>query len=200
MSDKHNYNNPRIAQFTKFIRGEVNDCGGVGEFSKKTGISRPTINFWYNGERAPDAEKLVILSQKLNVSIDYMLTGVSADNREVSDITGLSDKSIYFLRFLNEGNINKENISFLNRVFEIYAERIKYDKDGDPIPVPTVFRDMEQYVCSDQSQGNYTFDDPNIKGIWSISELKRAALLKRIEKTLESLRKLERGKSDGISK
>ena len=47
---------------------------------KRTGISRPTITFWYNGQRTPDAESLIILSKALNLSADYLL-GLSDDPR-----------------------------------------------------------------------------------------------------------------------
>lgn len=103
MGKRKEYNmlNPRLRDFTERFRKLVDDEGGVSAVSEITEISRPTINFWYNGQRTPDAENLIILSQKLNVSIDWMLGRLPIENkttsenlRKASEITGLSNASI----------------------------------------------------------------------------------------------------------
>ena len=105
MGDRFHYSitNPRIPVFMKRFRKEVDRYGGVATLAKITGISRPTINYWYNGERTPDAESLITLSKKLNVSVDYLLGRSNTRNRDekiqrVTNYTGLSENAINHIR------------------------------------------------------------------------------------------------------
>ncbi|MBQ9257977.1 MAG: helix-turn-helix transcriptional regulator [Acidaminococcaceae bacterium] len=47
------------------------------EFAAALGISRQTVGFWLNGNRAPDADSLITISEKMDVSVDWLL-GLSA--------------------------------------------------------------------------------------------------------------------------
>ncbi len=214
--------NPRNKVFMDFIRGEADSLGGIAELSRTTGISRPTLTYWYNGERAPDSDSLILLSKKLGVSIDFMLTGVRSDNLEIAESTGLSDGAIEFLRYLNYkgnhyeydrmGNINRETISFINRVLETEGARAKRDDDGDTLGQLTLFRMMEQYVCSkgitgticetDKDTGEQKratsklilLNDPNMPIGEEIAKLMREAIFTDIRKYLEILREQEESK------
>ena len=54
------------------------------KMSKDTGISDQLIGYWKKGEKLPSAENLMIISNYLGVSIDYLLTG---ENRKESNIS-----------------------------------------------------------------------------------------------------------------
>ena len=45
------------------------------KMSKDTGISDSLIGYWRKGERIPNAENLILISNYLEVTIDYLLTG-----------------------------------------------------------------------------------------------------------------------------
>ena len=45
------------------------------KMSKETGISDSLIGYWKKGERVPNAENLILISNYLEVTIDYLLTG-----------------------------------------------------------------------------------------------------------------------------
>ncbi len=45
------------------------------EFGEKLGLSRQSISKWETGEAIPDVDNLILLSQKYDVSIDYILLG-----------------------------------------------------------------------------------------------------------------------------
>lgn len=70
------------------------------EFADFLGISRPTVGFYENGERIPDASVLIRIAKKCNVSTDWLL-GISdnriTDNRTIGEVTGLNDEAIEFL-------------------------------------------------------------------------------------------------------
>ena len=59
---KYDLTDMRLPDFTKRFRKIVDALGGVTKVSEITKISLPTINFWYNGQRTPDAESLITLS------------------------------------------------------------------------------------------------------------------------------------------
>lgn len=65
-------------------------------------LKRETINMWGNGLRDLKTGALIQLSEYFCVSCDYILTGVSAQNREISKSIGLSDNAIDNLVFLKE--------------------------------------------------------------------------------------------------
>lgn len=102
---EYNVQNPRLKEFTERFRDLVDNHGGVSKVSELTKISRPTINFWYNGERTPDAISLKKLSETFGISVDYMLglSPVSSRDENIQAAavtTGLSEKSINQIRLI----------------------------------------------------------------------------------------------------
>lgn len=107
--------NERLPIFTERFRelkGERNDT----EFAEFLGISRQTVGFFGNGNRLPDAVRLVKISQKCGVSADWLL-GISEAKSldiEIQDIckkTGLSEEIVKFLLSPTE------SIENFNRLF-----------------------------------------------------------------------------------
>lgn len=118
---KYNYNNPRLPAFTSRFIKLVDEIGGVTKASEITGISRPTINFWYNGERTPDAENLKVLSESFHVSVDYLL-GLTEPNNSttnemmsaVCEYTGLSNTAVERLVSLKKKRDSRAYTDLLN--------------------------------------------------------------------------------------
>ena len=48
------------------------------ELAELLGVSRQAVSKWEQGEGYPEAEKLLIISEKLNVSLDSLMTGSTA--------------------------------------------------------------------------------------------------------------------------
>ena len=98
---EYNYQNPRLPAFYERFKMLTDKAGGVTKVSEITGISRPTIQFWYNGQRTPDAENLIVLSRQFGVSADWLLGIADEGNatndalsRKVSEYVGLSNKAV----------------------------------------------------------------------------------------------------------
>lgn len=70
------------------------------EVAQKLGINRSSLTRYENGERIPKANELVELSQLYKVTVDYILLGVTPENRKIYDITPLEDKTISYLKSL----------------------------------------------------------------------------------------------------
>lgn len=117
---KYDLTDMRLPNFTQRFRKRVDALGGVTKVSEITGISRPTINFWYNGQRTPDAESLITLSKKLGVSSDWLLGLLPDDNatndeklRMVSELTGLSNDAILMIDRLSTVAFGKKAVDTL---------------------------------------------------------------------------------------
>lgn len=97
---------PKLKIFAERF-GELRGDKTQAEFADFIGISRPTIGFYENGERLPDALVLKTIAEKCNVSSDWLLglSDVKTSNyniKEVNSLTGLSEKNIRLLTVLNE--------------------------------------------------------------------------------------------------
>lgn len=88
---------PVFAERFSKLRGEMTQ----DEFAKYLGISRPTVGFYENGTRLPDALVLRQIAKKCNVSADWLL-GLSDANSNSSDI-----QSVCKFTGLTEGAINR---------------------------------------------------------------------------------------------
>lgn len=94
------------------------------EFAKFLGISRPTVGFYENGTRLPDALVLCQIAEKCNVSTDWIL-GLSnyknsgTANLSVEDI-GLSENATTTLAELSQGGraVDAKKIAVLNLLLE----------------------------------------------------------------------------------
>lgn len=89
------------ARFSE-LRGERTQA----EFAQFLGISRPTVGFYENGERIPDALLLRQIAEKCEVTTDYLvgLSDVKTTDRDlqaINNITGLSEEAIHALEALN---------------------------------------------------------------------------------------------------
>ena len=67
---------PRIAA----LRREANLS--QAELASRLGISASAMGMYEQGRREPSAETLIAISQQLNVSVDYLLTGQAGTQRE----------------------------------------------------------------------------------------------------------------------
>ena len=52
------------------------------ELAEFLGVSRQAVSKWELGEGYPEVEKLLVLSKKLNISLDSLMTGSSPGNEE----------------------------------------------------------------------------------------------------------------------
>lgn len=99
---------PRFPAFRAAFLDLMDDMT-IQEFAEKLGMSRPTVGFYAAGQRIPDALGIKTISEKCNVSADWLL-GLSrtktsnANIRGVCDTTGLSETSINRLMSTSERN------------------------------------------------------------------------------------------------
>lgn len=61
------------------------------------GVRQQTISQYASGQTQPTADVALRIAQYFGVSLDYLLTGVSADKQDIHERTGLSDEAIDLL-------------------------------------------------------------------------------------------------------
>ena len=116
MSQRKEYtsSNARLPCFTDRFRKAVDKRGGITKASELLGISRPTVSYWYYGERTPDAESLITISNNFGLTTDYLL-GLSdyyhkdKSVQTVQRVTALSEDAVFKLNEIAHG---KDSDSF----------------------------------------------------------------------------------------
>ncbi len=100
------------------------------EFAAFLGLSRQTVGFYLNGERVPDFNSLIIIAQKCQVPVDYLL-GLSdtksydADLQAVCKYTGLSGEAV---ERLHEPDTTLPLHTLINLMLSDYS--VEYTEDA----------------------------------------------------------------------
>ena len=82
-------------EFSKTLKNlrEVKDIT-QDELAKQLKVSRPTIAGYETKHRQPDFDKLLMLSEFFQVSVDYLLTGKESNSSTTIDIPPISEKTL----------------------------------------------------------------------------------------------------------
>lgn len=67
-----------ISNFSVFItniNALVDKIGSKYDLAEAIGVSYDAVRQWCNGENLPDGKRLLLIHQKFNVSLDWLLTG-----------------------------------------------------------------------------------------------------------------------------
>lgn len=68
------------------------------------GLKPQTLSLYINGDRTPNIEVVYNLAEYFGVSIDYLLTGISSNNKDVNSSIGLSEDAINMLKIAKKYN------------------------------------------------------------------------------------------------
>lgn len=92
------------------------------KISKETGISQSTLSDWKSGRITPKADKLQIIADYFNVSLEYLMTGEEKEGGET-----------YY--------INEDTREIAQKVFESKELRLLFDaaKDAKPEDIETTY-------------------------------------------------------------
>ena len=90
------------------------------EFANKIGVSTGALSNYRNGKNIPTGDIVVKIANEFKCSTDYLLgltnlKSINSDFKTIHEITGLTDKSIEYLKNMND---DKYIIDTLNFLFE----------------------------------------------------------------------------------
>ena len=66
--------------------------------AEAVGIRQQTVSLYRNGETQPTPETLVKIAKFFGVSVDYLLTGISSQNKSIHEELGLSEEAIKLIK------------------------------------------------------------------------------------------------------
>lgn len=118
----------RFPIFSKRFR-DLRGSRTQAEFADDIGISRPTVGYYENGTRVPDALILRQIAEKCKVTTDYLVgitDAAEADNRDISIQTGLSDESIQTLQYVTKRFNSRIAVNEILKNPEIIVKLVNY--------------------------------------------------------------------------
>lgn len=62
------------------------------------GVRQQTISLYACGQTQPTADMALKIAKFFDVSVDYLLTGISSQNKDICDELGLSETAVQYLR------------------------------------------------------------------------------------------------------
>ncbi len=108
------YNNP----FAQTLRDVMDSHPHTGEkttqkaLASAIGIRPQTVSLYMDGTTQPTADSLYKISKYFDVSVDYLLTGLSSENKDLHKELGLSESAINLLKLAHK-NSQHQNCSEL---------------------------------------------------------------------------------------
>lgn len=118
-TDKYNATFPKILRALEEHHPADGRATTHKALADAVGVRPQTISLYAAGETQPTPDTLLKISEYFGVSVDYLLTGVSSENKKMHESLGLSEKAISLLKqAMEEGTGNKfphaiELINFL---------------------------------------------------------------------------------------
>ena len=191
----------KLPIFTKrfrTLRGERTQA----EFADFLEISRPTVGFYENGERLPDAAVLARICKKCSISADWLLGQTDAKTQDltvaaVCDYTGLTENAISTLNTMKV--IPLELLKIVNLLIENISTQHDRNKSRAIVDLISLFLNYDTENARDHiidQSGNITPYNPAVNGGYILysqsiltSEVIEASFLRQIEQGLREMKK-----------
>ena len=97
------------------------------ELAEAIGIRQQTVSLYKNGETQPTPETLVKIAEFFNVSVDYLLTGISSQNKSINEELGLCEAAIDMLRKVKATETFDGTTSLHDTLNGLLSDRDFYD-------------------------------------------------------------------------
>lgn len=97
------------------------------ELAEAIGIRQQTVSLYKNGETQPTPETLVKIAEFFGVSVDYLLTGISSQNKSIHEELGLSEAAISMLKSAQATESFEGMITLLDTLNGLLSDRDFYD-------------------------------------------------------------------------
>ena len=97
------------------------------ELAEAVGIRQQTVSLYKNGETQPTPETLVKIAEFFGVSVDYLLTGISSQNKPIHEELGLTEETIGMLKTAKKTESFDGMPSLLDTLNGLLSDRDFYD-------------------------------------------------------------------------
>ncbi len=114
ITDKYNATFPKILRALEEHHPADGRATTHKALADAVGVRPQTISLYAAGETQPTPDTLLKISGYFGVSVDYLLTGVSSENKKINDELGLSEKAIKRLKQATQEDTEKNIFLLLN--------------------------------------------------------------------------------------
>lgn len=149
------------------------------ELAEAVGIRQQTVSLYKNGETQPTPETLVKIAEFFDVSVDYLLTGVSSENKAIHEELGLSEEAINMLKRAKETETFEGMPTLIDTINELLADRDFYEFLDDLIYKTVSLRNILAGNYDKSKTGNL-----DIEGyfIWDLQKYIEDFILRQLVK------------------
>lgn len=149
---------------------------------KAVGVKQQTISLYASGQTQPTAEVVLRIAQFFDVSLDYLMTGVSSFNKGYSEEFGLSEAAVECLKRARKmcSQADREGSRTLPYLDELLSDRDFYAFLDDLACYVENIKEMETWPEERRKQ----FEGLNIEGyfIWQLQMFVQEFIRKEIVK------------------
>jgi transcriptional regulator with XRE-family HTH domain len=113
--------------FSVTLRGLMEKHPQTGEkTTQKTlgeaiGVRPQTVSLYLDGSTQPNADNLYKIARYFDVSVDYLLSGVSSENKEIHKVLGLSEEAVRMIKLAHDTDRSDSCIEVLPLLDELLA-------------------------------------------------------------------------------
>lgn len=149
------------------------------ELAEYCNVRAQSISLYANGETQPTPQTLVNISRFFDVSVDYLLTGVSSRNTDVYNNLGLTETTIEFFREAKAKSLRADNalMDIMSELNMLLSDR-DFHTFLDDVIFKTVMIRAEQQEVND----NPDCDEKLEFHIWQLQEYVRKFIYNQLQK------------------
>ncbi len=171
--------------FPRILR-ELLDCHPITgekttmkELAAFIGIRQQTVSLYKNGETQPTPQTLVKITEFFDVSVDYILTGISSQNKAIHEELGLSEEAINMLKRAKEADGYDGSLQLVNELNRLLSDRDFYEFLED-----VSFKSSHLKAVQNGSYNQSNMKNLNVEGyfIWSLQKYVEEFILKQLVK------------------
>ena len=149
------------------------------ELAEAIGIRQQTVSLYKNGETQPTPETLVKIAEFFGVSVDYLLTGISSQNKSIHEELGLSEKAISMLKTAKATEALDEMPTLLDTLNGLLSDRDFYDFLDDLTFKAYQVKAVLNGQIDKSGMGNFDVEGYHI---WSLQKYIEEFILKQLVK------------------
>ncbi len=180
--DKYNDTFPSILRELMDCHPKTKKRTTQKELAEYAGIRPQTVSLYKNGATQPTPDTLVKISKYFGVSVDYLLTGISSENKKNNEELGLSEDAIIMLKIAKNTSANEDLVNVIDVLDELLSDRDFYVFLEDLSYETDIIRELQR---QGRDKLNEKYPDLNIIGyhLWwlktFIEEFINSELIKR---------------------
>lgn len=149
------------------------------ELAEAIGIRQQTVSLYKNGETQPTPETLVKIAEFFGVSVDYLLTGVSSENKAIHEELGLTESAIEMLKRAKEAESFDGGPALIETLDSLLSDRDFYEFIDEIAFKASQVKSVLAGKLDRSSMGNF-----DVEGyyVWDLQKYVEEFILKQLVK------------------